>query len=156
MPEQPESPSESWELWYRDLFDRACPPSIDKSGVTLSVGLAELWARHLFEAVQRDGEAGFSSFTLEWRNRRLAIHGSAAGALRLRRWLFGEQDYTMKGYVSGAERTLLATLAAVHARLIDKPDITEQILLLAEQSPKRASFVHALHGLGIQQAPVPS
>ena len=144
-PSQPQS--DLWELWYRDRFDHDCPPSIDVSGAMLSIGLAELWARHLFETVLRSGGAGFSSFTLRWRDRSLAVDGSAVGALQLRQWLFGEKEQSWSGYVAEAEPILLAAFVATHARLIDRPAITEQILLLAEQFPERASFLQELHRL---------
>jgi len=60
-------PEAEWQVWYRDTFDRECPPSVDVSGFGLAKGLTELWARHLFEAVGVDGKGGFSRFHLWWK-----------------------------------------------------------------------------------------
>ena len=54
------APRAAWELWYQDLFDRECPRQVEVRGQGLVQGLAELWARHLFETVQVDGQKGLS------------------------------------------------------------------------------------------------
>src|SRR5687768_15009963 len=55
-------PDEEWVIWYVDTFDRDFPPRSEVSGRGLVEGLAQLWARHLFESVRPDGQSGFSSF----------------------------------------------------------------------------------------------
>ena len=57
-------PTEEWEIWYHDMFDRDASTSVDVRGRGLVKGLAELWARHFFETVTVDGKQGFSYFQL--------------------------------------------------------------------------------------------
>jgi hypothetical protein len=136
--------SAAWELWYRDIFDLDCPPSIEEKGVGLATGLAKLWARHLFETVQPQGAEGFSRFYLKWHGGRVEIAGSAAGAKRLRRWLFGNKRETTRGYAQEAAAQLLATLAAAHARAIARSSASDEILAVAETSADAAEFARRL------------
>jgi hypothetical protein len=91
-------PAADWEVWYRDTFDRECPPQVDVQGQGLAHGLMELWARYLFEEIGVGGRGGFSSFHFRWRNNRINIAGSWQGATRLREWVFGTQEHSSKGY----------------------------------------------------------
>jgi hypothetical protein len=134
----------AWELWYRDTFDRDCPPAFDTRGTGLTAGLAELWARHLFETVQPDGAQGFSRFSLRWKSGQAEITGSSAGGKRLRGWLFGGRRDSVRGYVEEANAMLLATLAVAHARRIDRPDAAAEILALAEESADAEDFARRL------------
>ncbi len=60
------APDAEWDVWYQDLFDRDTPRQVEVSVWGLVTGLAELWARHLFETIEVDGQKGFSHFNLWW------------------------------------------------------------------------------------------
>lgn len=45
------------------------PRQVDLAGHGLVKGSIELWARHLFETVQLDGQQGFSRFNLWWKQK---------------------------------------------------------------------------------------
>ena len=62
-----------WEVWYQDTFDRECPRQVEVAGRGLVEGLIQLWARHLFETVQADGQRGFSRFNLWWKQERRSV-----------------------------------------------------------------------------------
>lgn len=136
--------TDDWALWYRDTFDRECPPNVDMSGQGLVHGLTELWARYLFETIQADGQSGFSSFHLEWKQVRIAIDGDREGAKRLRRWLFGQKDHTDRGYVAEADPALLEQIVHAHARLIEKERTAGEILALAATTESQPDFVRCL------------
>ncbi|HSF80056.1 MAG TPA: hypothetical protein VLA49_02415 [Anaerolineales bacterium] len=124
-------PREQWAVWYRDTFDRQAPARVDVQGQGLVQGLAELWARYLFETVQAGGQQGFSHFHLEWKHGNVYLEGDWQGARRLRYWLFGETGHTYKGYVQEAEPELLERIAFTHAYLIDREQASQQILTSA-------------------------
>lgn len=138
---------EKWEIWYSDTFDREAPPTVDVRGRGLIKGLAELWARHLFETVQFNGQHGFSSFHLAWRGGYITIDGDWQGAMRLRSWLFGQKDRTDRGYVQEADAYLLDRIAYAHTCLIDNKQITQQILALVNATSSAEDFIRHLDGL---------
>ena len=138
-------PTEEWEIWYVDTFDHDAPPGLELRGRGLVAGLAELWARHLFEAVTVDGQPGFSSFQLRWKQGNINIHGDWEGAKRLRHWLFGEKETTHKGYVAEAHPSLLTALAYVHGRLVDREQSAVQIFILAVSALNRQDFEDRLY-----------
>ena len=140
-------PTEEWEIWYVDTFDRDAPAGLEVRGRGLVAGLAELWARHFFETVTADDQPGFSSFQLYRKQGRIDIHGDWEGAKRLRHWLFGTKETAHKGYVAEAHLSLLTTLAHVHARLVDREQSAEQILTLAAGAPNRQDFEDILYSL---------
>jgi hypothetical protein len=147
---EPSAPlsEEEWEVWYRDTFDRECPPSIDVRGRGLASGLLELWARYLFETVRPGGTQGFSRFHLRWGQAGFVnIQGSWEGAIRLRAWVFGESKHTSKGYVKEGDVRLLTRVAIVHARLIQANRSEEKILDVAAQARDRADFEKRLASL---------
>lgn len=131
----------AWEVWYRDTFDRECPPSVEARGTGLVGGLTELWARHLFETVRPDGGQGFSRFHL-WCEpaRSVQITGPWPGATRLRQWVFGEQRHTARGYVGAGDGRLLARIAATHASLLQAGRSSDEILRAAAQAQDRRDF----------------
>lgn len=59
-------PSTVWKLWYRDMFDRETPSSLEAAGTDIREGLYSLWLHTLTEGVQEDGSASFSRFHLAW------------------------------------------------------------------------------------------
>lgn len=139
-------------MWYRDTFDHEAPARIDVSGKGLTQGLAELWARYLFETVQASGQQGFSRFHLEWGGHGfIRIEGDWQGAKRLRFWLFGNKQHSYKGYVQEAEPALLERLASTHAVLVGKEQITQQILTLAVIARDVEEFSSLLDQLGDAQ-----
>lgn len=136
--------AEEWAVWYRDTFDRECPPKIEVSGCGLVQGLIELWARYLFETVQADGQLGFSDFHLKWKRGSISIDGDREGARRLRGWLFGPKDHTYRGYVQEADPALLGQIAHAHACLIEKRFTAKEILALAAATKDESDFVRRL------------
>lgn len=85
------APEAEWEVWYQDTFDRECPRQIEIAGLGLVNGLIELWARHLYETVQANGQKGFSRFNLWWKQKGQSIQviGEWEGLIQLREWIFG-------------------------------------------------------------------
>jgi len=146
MPDEP-YPNEEWAVWYTDTFDRDAPPRIDVRGRGLVEGLAQLWARHLFETVRPDGQQGFSSFDLRWKQGRVVIDGDREGARRLRGWFFGKKESSYKGYVAEADPALLKKTALAHARLIVRQQGAEQILAAALAAKDRTDFAARLDAL---------
>ena len=142
-------PQAEWEVWYRDTFDRECPPSVDARGRGLVRGLMELWARHLFEAVRPGGKQGFSRFHLRYRRCRggIQVVGNWEGAVRLRQWLFGEKAHTQRGYVAEADAPLLRRIAFAHARLVAAGQTCEPILAAAAETVGRWAFEARLANL---------
>ena len=137
-----------WQLWYRDTFDRECPPQVDAQGQDLLDGLIELWARHLFETVRPGGGRGFSRFYLQWTpDGRAEITGDLEGARRLRKWVFGDQEHTRKGYVDAADQRLLKRVATTHRHLLEAGQTSAPILALARSAESRQAFVQALSDL---------
>jgi hypothetical protein len=139
-PRQDPLPEVEWEVWYRDTFDLECPPSVDIEGRGLVQGLAELWARFLFETVRPGGAKGFSRFHLRWGASGTVIDGSWKGATRLRQWLFGAKNHTQQGYVAEADPRLLHLVALCHANLIAAGQTAEPILRAAEVAEDRQQF----------------
>jgi hypothetical protein len=129
-----------WEVWYRDTFDRECPPSVDVSGRGLVKGLMELWARHLFETVRPGGGKGFSRFHIRWEGSWAEIDGDWEGATRLREWVFGTKKHSRKGYVEEADAHLLEEIALTHAILISDNQTCERILAAAAAAKDRQDF----------------
>jgi hypothetical protein len=129
-----------WEVWYRDTFDRECPPSIDVSGKGLVQGLTELWARHLFETIRPGGMTGFSHFHLRWEEGFVNIEGDRQGAYRLREWIFGSKKHTRKGYIAAGDARLLNKLSATHAALLLSGRSSQPILALAAAAKNRKEF----------------
>jgi len=130
-----------WEVWYRDTFDRECPPRVEARGWGLVQGLMELWARHLFETVRPGGGQGFSRFHLRWEPAQFVqIRGDREGATRLRAWVFGEQEHTERGYVGAGDGRLLSQIAAAHAGLLGTGRSGEEILAAAAQARNRRDF----------------
>lgn len=140
-------PNEEWAVWYVDTFDRDDPPRIDVSGRGLVEGLAQLWARHLFETVRPDGQRGSSSFHLKWRQGRVDIDGDREGARRLRGWLFGKKESSYKGYAAEADPALLKKVALAHAHLIERRQKAEQILAIAREAKDGTDFANRLDDL---------
>jgi hypothetical protein len=145
MPDEPYH-NEEWAVWYTDTFDRDSPPRIDVRGRGLVEGLAQLWARHLFETVRPDGQQGFSRFDLRWKQGRVVIDGDR-GAKRLRGWFFGKKESSYKGYAAEADPTLLKKTALAHARLIGRQQGAEQIMAAALAAKDRSDFVARLDAL---------
>jgi hypothetical protein len=127
------APGAVWQVWYRDTFDRECSPGVEAEGVGLAQGLAELWARHLFETVREDGKRGFSRFHLWWQQKgeSVRIPDDPAGVLRLRQWIFGAQRHTTRGYLAAADRRLLEKVALAHARLLVAGQTAQPIMAAA-------------------------
>jgi hypothetical protein len=133
-------PAADWEVWYRDTFDRECPPQVDVQGQGLAHGLMELWARYLFEEIGVGGRGGFSSFHFRWRNNRINIAGSWQGATRLREWVFGTQEHSSKGYIQEGDAELLRRIACTHAHGIQTDPFARAILTAADSAADRERF----------------
>lgn len=139
--------NEEWAVWYTDTFDRDAPPRVDVSGRGLVEGLAQLWARHLFETVRPDGQQGSSSFDLRWKQGRVEIGGDREGARRLRGWMFGKKEASYKGYAAEADSALLKKVATAHARLIEGRQRAEQLLAIASAAKDGTDFAARLDAL---------
>jgi hypothetical protein len=135
-------PDAEWEIWYEDTFDRECPRQVEIAGLGLAKGLVELWARHLFETVQVDGQEGFSRFNLWWKQngQSVEIVGAWKGLTRLRGWVFGDKRRAQEGYVRDGDADLLAELAVAHADLILAGRTSEVILEAACTSGSLKDF----------------
>ena len=135
-------PDAEWQVWYQDMFDRECPRQVEITGQGLTAGLAELWARHLFETVGADGGRGFSHFNLWWKQARKSaeIVGAWAGMVRLRGWVFGRRQQASKGYLGDGDKDLLMRVAEVHGGLILAGQTSERILAAAEDCMSREDF----------------
>ncbi|MFT7643422.1 MAG: hypothetical protein ACI9G1_005187 [Pirellulaceae bacterium] len=146
-----------WEVWYRDTFDRECPPKVDVSGVGMVKGLKELWARHLFETVTVDGILGFSRFHLRCDGqpsdgqpnevRCVMIDGDLVGASKLRGWMFGDKEISSKGYVGAADSELLTRVAEMHADLVLADRSSSELLQLASRCSNGQEFAKLLDDL---------
>jgi len=126
-----------WEVWYRDTFDRETPPSADVSGRGLAWGLTELWARHLFEAVD-----GFSQFWLVRKDppTTVEIEGDVQGARRLKAWVFGMKTALQHDYVTEADPVLLPAIVGGHLALIRAGESSARILATAAAGDDREAF----------------
>jgi hypothetical protein len=140
----------TWELWYQDLFDRECPRKVEMSGTGLVQGLAETWARHLFETVQADGQKGFSHFNLWWlqKQKSIEIIGNWEGMVRLRRWVFGSQRTANRDYLGDGDQALLMEIALAHCYMLLSGKSSEAILKLAQKCANRDDFLKQLADLG--------
>jgi hypothetical protein len=144
------APDAEWEIWYEDTFDRECPRQVEVAGLGLAKGLMELWARHLFETVQPNGQKGFSRFNL-WRKQKeqsIEIVGTWAGSTRLREWVFGDRRRAREGYVKDGDEDLLAKLAVTHTNLILAGRTSEVVLDAAGASVDQEDFEARLNALG--------
>ena len=126
--------TDTWEIWYRDTFDRETPARCEAGGSGIVSGLMELWARHLFETVRLDGSSGFSRFSLQFGPDRVDIEGPLEGQVRARAWVFGTKEHADAGYVAAADADVLKRIATAHARLIQAGATSEQILAAAVES----------------------
>jgi len=133
-----------WQVWYRDTFDRECPPRVEASGRNIVQGLVELWAHFLFETVRPDGRQGFSRFHLWWQHTQISIKGDWEGATRLRAWVFGTQEHSTKGYIKAGNVRLLEKVARAHAQLIGVNQSSEAILAAAVAAADRQDFESGL------------
>jgi hypothetical protein len=138
----------AWEVWYDDAFDYDAPDSVDVRGQGLKNGLMELWARYLYETVQKDGSQGFSQFWLkreggivdlkrEWKD----VSQLWEGSKKLREWTFGQSQDPMKGYVGNADIEFLRRLCEAHLRRIQEPEAAEWLLARAAESGNREEFL---------------
>jgi hypothetical protein len=140
-------PEAEWQVWYRDTFDRECPPGVDVSGRGLVRGLMELWARNLFETVRPGGSKGFSRFHLWWEGTHTDIEGNWEGAVRLREWVFGTKKHSHKGYIEEGDARLLEKIAVIHANLALADQSCQQVLATAAAAVDRRVFEVQLLGL---------
>jgi hypothetical protein len=138
-----------WEIWYQDTFDRECPRQVEIAGQRLVEGLIQLWARHLFETVQPDGQRGFSRFNLWWKQERksITIVGTWEGQVRMRGWVYGDERGTSRGYMAEGDRALLHKVATTHQDYILRGGTSEAILATAKASENRQDFEEQLSSL---------
>lgn len=135
-----------WEVWYQDTFDIDCPRQVECFGHALVDGLSELWARHLYETVQVNGQKGFSKFNLWWKQEQKSIEivGEWEGQVRLRRWIFGDMQETKNQYGNAENSDIIKHVAGVHKKLILKGETSEKILEEAKRSMSREEFIKSL------------
>jgi hypothetical protein len=137
------APQAEWQVWYEDMFDRETPRQVEASGRGLAKGLIELWARYLGETIRPNGSEGFSRFNLWCTPRSVEIIGNREGAVRLRGWVFGIQE----GSVRKRNRRLLNRIAVAHTRLILAGQSSEPILEAAAAAVDRRDFEGRLASL---------
>jgi hypothetical protein len=128
-----------WQLWYEDHFDRETPRQVETEGRDLVRGLVELWSRHLFGAVQRDGYLGFNRFNLWWNKRSIEVADNPEGAAHLRAWIWRQQAPNRQT----ADHDLLERIAKAHAKLIRAKRDSTAILALAASTEDPYEF--AIH-----------
>lgn len=147
-PENAESESE-WKVMYQDNFDRECPRQVEAAGQGLVEGLIELWARHLYETVQANGQPGFSHFNLWWTQKGISVEvlGEWDGQVRLRGWVYRNMRQANKGYLEQADKDLLESIAECHKDHILRGETSEAILAAAKASGSRESFIQQLLNL---------
>jgi hypothetical protein len=128
-------PTRPWKIVHRDTFDRSEPASAELSGTNGRInGLVELWAKFLFETVHTGSRSvagptpgsiafvefatrGFSEFGLFIDGvGSVRIDGDLEGGLKLRRWVFGTVQYTLKHAIDEAKLPVLQVIARRHAR----------------------------------------
>ena len=134
-----------WELRFQDTFDREAPRRVEAEGRPLIDGLITLWAHHLFETVQANGQKGFSRFNLWWRRERRSvdIRGAWEGQVRLRGWVYGATG----GDLKAADRALLRKVAAAHQECILRGGSSEAILTAAKIAESCEEFEERLSRL---------
>lgn len=140
------APNAEWQVWYQDVFDRECPRQVEVEGHGLAAGLAELWARHLFETVGVGGQQGFSRFDLWWVQvgKSVKVTGAWEGMVQLRGWVFGDKRQATKGYVAEGNQKLLMQVARVHSYLALAGQTSEGILAAAQRCESREDFERQL------------
>jgi hypothetical protein len=144
-PDPDPDPDLCWEIYYRDTFDRGCPPSVEARGRGLVQGLLELWSRHLYEGVREDGRLGFSRFNL-WSTeppRSVSVANHPAGCAKLRGWVFGSAPSGRTDTRPGGDR-LLRLLASAHARLVATGGSSQAITAAAAEASDGAAFERQL------------
>ena len=142
------APEQEWEVWYRDMFDRDCPPSVEVKGRGLVGGLKELWARYLLETVRPEGHIGFSRFHLRRENAPgIQIDGEFDGALRLRGWIVADGIKSGRRHAEQGDRTLLTQVAVAHGRLALAGRSGAEILEAATGAADRDEFERQLADL---------
>ena len=135
-------PMIKWQLWHQDTFDRETPRRIDASGDDLLAGLVQLWARHLFESVQTNGNKGFSRFNL-WllkERQRIEVNGNREGQVRIRAWVYGEKKRSIQGYVQEGDIARLTLIAAAHRNLLSQGKNCSDIIEAAAASNQLEVF----------------
>jgi hypothetical protein len=144
-PENTESEAE-WKVWHQDNFDRECPRQVEATGQGLLEGLIELWARHLYETVQANGQPGFSHFNLWWTQKGISVEvlGEWDGQVRLRGWVYRNMRQANKGYLEQADKELLYLIAGYHKNLILRGETSEAILAAVKASGSREAFIKQL------------
>jgi hypothetical protein len=116
--------------------------------------LAELWARHLFETVQANGQKGFSRFNLWWKQKQQSVEivGEWAGAVCLRQWVYGNRRQACPRYLEAGDKNLLRKVAVTHARLILAGQTSEVILSAAVATASHKDFEKRLSSLAKDRA----
>ncbi len=139
-----------WEIWYQDNFDLSTSRQKVAVGNGLIQGLIELWARHLYETIQPEGDLGFSKFNLWWIQRKISIDivGDIDGQKKLRDWLFGERRWDTLGYKGIVDKDLLRIIAETHSKLLLKGQYSQEIIAKARISNSREAFIGLINFLG--------
>ncbi len=141
-------PDQDWEVWYRDMFDRECPPSVEVRGRGLVKGLMELWARYLLETVRPEERIGFSRFYLRRGNSpAVEIKGDLGSALNLRRWIAVPEIRGGRSYLNQGDTRLLSRIAVVHAGLLQAGRDASEILSAATKADNQPDFERLLDSL---------
>lgn len=141
--------SADWEIWYQDNFEIPGHRKMELAGCGLVNGLVELWARHLYETVQRNGAFGFSRFNLWWRQQKtsIVIIGEVAGQVKIRNLVFGQRRLHSSSFLDIADTGLLELISEIHAKLVMRGQTCEEIILIARQINNREDFIEQINKL---------
>ena len=153
----------SWNLIYRDTFDRETPPSISKTGTGINAGIFCLWQHTLSEGITKNGNRSFSAFNLtfedteDFRNEAnkygysltdnvINVWHSAAALAKLRAFIYGDVDRT-GGRESYIEKggMLLNILTEYHYHKLSKKDGSQGISTIKKISEDILNIVNKVY-----------
>jgi len=120
-----------WELWSTDVFDRDAPPMHERAVASRRAGLEALWRAVLREAIQHDGKATFTDFSLR---------GPAGPTLRIPRDPFQNPELAhLRARLEEPDFT--SRLAELHERLLEAPFSFAPFLALPVALPQPVTQV---------------
>ncbi|RLD84294.1 MAG: hypothetical protein DRJ07_05160 [Bacteroidetes bacterium] len=150
----------SWNLIYRDTFDRETPPSISKTGTGIKSGILYLWQYTLSDGITKNGNRSFSSYNLTFEDTKAYRdeankHGfsltdnvvnvwySATALAKLRAFIYGDVDRT-GGRESYIEKggMLINILTEYHYNKLSKKDSSLDVSMIKKISEDILNIVN--------------
>lgn len=153
----------SWNLIYRDTFDRETPWRIEKPGKGIKSGIFCLWQYTLSEGITKSGNRSFSAFNLTFENTEafrneaknhgfsltdnvINVWNNSTALSKLRTFIYGNVDrindreiYVKKGGM------LLNLLAEYHYNMLILENSSQEISTIKKTSGKILSLVDKLN-----------